>query len=109
MQTEEEILSIIKRNNLLDISEVWAYSKYSKKAFENSEHYNNVSINECIERNIIRTTVDNRNAWLASESATLQIKAMQLVVNSPNFKRLTGNDLEKTEGTQLKLFEVEIL
>jgi hypothetical protein len=114
---ENDIIEVIKKNNLFVITDIFAfYSGCSRATFYNHGLDKLDSIKEAIDNNKIKTKQSLKNKWYKSENPTLQIALFKTICSDEEAARLNGSNQRiemKTEpnltNSQFKELAKEIL
>ena len=89
---EKEILKVIKANNLMTISDIFAfYTGIQSAQFYNLNLEKSESIKKAIDDNKVKTKQSLKNKWYKSNAPALQIGLMKLICSEEEAQRLNGS------------------
>lgn len=110
LDLEREALKVIKKNELVFISDIVAYMVCSRSTFYEYELDKSDILKEEIEKNKTTKKVGLRKKWYDSENATVQIALYKLLATDTELRRLQSNYVELTgkDGSDLMPQKVEV-
>lgn len=105
---KQQSLNAIKKNNLIFIGDIFAYTGFSKRAFYDHKLHECNDIKSALDKNRVNMKIEMRAKWYASDNATLQIGLMKLIANDDEAHRLNGTRREIKHDTTDKEINIKI-
>ena len=100
-------LDAIEDNNLVFVTEIFAFVPFSQATFYNHKLEGLESIKKALDDNRVKTKSQMRKKWLESTNATLQIALYKLLATPEEYDRLIQQKLDHTTAGE-KLPEITI-
>ena len=89
---ENEILEVIKKNNLFVIKDIFSfYTGIKSSQFYNLKLEKLDSIKKALDDNKVKTKHSLKNKWFKSDNPTLQIALFKLIADNEELKALSTN------------------
>ena len=103
-------LDAIKDNNLVFVTEIFAFVPFSQATFYNHKLEGLESIKKALDDNRVTTKAGMRKEWLKSTNATLQIALYKLLATNEEYDRLIQQKIDHTsDGDKISLpFDIQI-
>jgi hypothetical protein len=108
---EAAIVKVIKKNNLFNIVDIFAYySGCCRATFYNHGMDKLDSIIKAIDENKVKTKQSLKNKWYKSDNPTLQIALYKCICTDEERQALSQNYTDITsKGNQVGKIEVEVI
>ncbi len=106
---EDDMLKVIKDNNLFVISDIFAfYTGCSRQTFYNHELEKSEAIKQALDDNKRKTCQSLKNKWFKSENSTLQIALFKTICSDEDRKAVAMGYMDITSAGQ-KLNTIQLI
>jgi len=102
-------LDAIKDNNLVFVTEIFAFVPFSQATFYNHKLEGLESIKKALDDNRVTTKAGMRKEWLKSTNATLQIALYKLLATNEEYDRLIQQKIDHTSDGEAMGFTIGIV
>ena len=106
---KKQSLDAIKKNNLIFVGDIFAYTLFVKKTFYEHKLHESDDIKSALDKNRVSMKVSMRDKWYHSDNATLQIGLMKLISEDNEAHRLNGTKQEIKHEQKDNEFTIKIV